>query len=182
MKKVISAGIIVFRHTKDGVKYLLLYHGRNYWNFPKGKLESEETSWQAAIRETHEETGLKSKDLKFIHGFKARERFVYRYGKEKIYKIVILYLAQTEQSQVVTELGKHEGYGWFTHGEAKNILAKHKDSVKILESAYDFLRKKSVPHSKNDTTRENTHIQRSRPASKPTGSVSSSWEHSKQKS
>jgi hypothetical protein len=37
MQKVISAGIIVFRRTPEGIKYLVLYQGRNYWNFPKGK-------------------------------------------------------------------------------------------------------------------------------------------------
>src|SRR3989338_3609685 len=33
VKKTVSAGIIVFRRTTEGIKYLLLYHGRDYWNF-----------------------------------------------------------------------------------------------------------------------------------------------------
>jgi 8-oxo-dGTP pyrophosphatase MutT (NUDIX family) len=36
----ISAGIIIYRKTKDGVKFLILYHGRGYWNFPKGKIST----------------------------------------------------------------------------------------------------------------------------------------------
>ena len=58
MKKVISAGIIIFRKVKGDCKFLLLYHGHNYWNFPKGKLEATERSWQAALREVREDTGL----------------------------------------------------------------------------------------------------------------------------
>src|SRR3989338_6656131 len=123
MQSIISAGIIVFRKTKDGVKFLILYHGGNYWNFPKGKIESEEKSWQAALREVREETGLKSTELKFIENFKAYERFYFRRGKENIFKIVILYLAETKQPKIAVSW-EHEGYGWFTFAEAKHVLSK----------------------------------------------------------
>ena len=63
--KEISAGIIIYRKTLEGVKFLLLYHGGGYWNFPKGKIEAEEKSFQAALREIREETGLIKQDLKF---------------------------------------------------------------------------------------------------------------------
>ena len=68
--KEISAGIIVYRRTKDGPKFLLLYHGGSYWNFPKGHIEGEEKSLEAALRETVEETGLKQEDLKIRNRFK----------------------------------------------------------------------------------------------------------------
>lgn len=141
MKQVISAGIIVFRRTREGIKYLILYHGRNYWNFPKGKVESEEKSWQAALREVREETGLKSTELRFVGGFKTYERFVYHHGKDKIFKLVILYLAETRKPQIAVS-HEHEGYGWFTVSEAKKILSKHHDSVKILEKANDYLHRR----------------------------------------
>ena len=55
-QKEITAGLIVFRKTFEGPKYLLLYHRGSYWNFPKGHVEKEEGSLEAAIRETTEET------------------------------------------------------------------------------------------------------------------------------
>src|SRR3989344_1124613 len=119
MPKIVSAGIIIFRRTKEGLKFLLLYHGRNYWNFPKGKLEGEERSWQAALREVREETGLKSTELKFIENFKAYERFYFRRGKENIFKIVILYLAETKQPKIAVSW-EHEGYGWVNF-----VVGKH---------------------------------------------------------
>lgn len=137
-QRIISAGIIVFRKTREGVKFLLLYHGRDYWNFPKGKLEQSERSWQAAFREVREETGLKSTELKLIGNFKAFEKFFFRRGNEKIFKVVILYLAETKQ-QNITVSDEHEGYGWFRFSEAKKLLSRFKDSVKILEKAYTYL-------------------------------------------
>ncbi len=144
MKKIISAGIIIFRKTREGYKFLLLYHGGTYWNFPKGKLEAEERSWQAALREVREETGLKSTELRFIENFKAYERFFLSRGKEKIFKIVILYLAETRQSNIVVSY-EHEGYAWFTFVEARKIFAKYPENVRILTTAYDFLKKNLLP-------------------------------------
>ncbi len=142
MKKVISAGIIIFRRTKDGVKYLLLYHGRGYWNFPKGKMEKEERSWQTALREIREETGLRSSELRFQPNFKTFERFTFGGKHNPIFKIVILYLAETSQARIrISEGGHEEGFGWFTAREAQRLLAKHKDSVAILRRAHAFLHK-----------------------------------------
>ena len=105
MLREISAGIIIYRKTEDGPKFLLLYHGRGYWNFPKGKIESEEKSFQAAVRETKEETGLNRNDLKFVNNFKVSEKFSFwRRINEKnvrVFKIVIFYLAQTDKKIVL---------------------------------------------------------------------------------
>jgi bis(5'-nucleosidyl)-tetraphosphatase len=137
-QKVVSAGIIVFRKTTEGIKFLVLYHGGDYWNFPKGKLEAEERSWQAAFREVREETGLKQNELKLITDFKEYEKFYFKRGNEKIFKVVILYLAETKQAQI-TLSNEHEGYGWFTFAQAKKMLARHKDNLRILNQAYSYL-------------------------------------------
>ena len=158
MQKVISAGIIVFRRTKEGIKFLILYHGRNYWNFPKGKVESEERSWQAALREVREETGLKSTELRFVGGFKTYERFMYSRGKDKIFKIVILYLAETRQPKI-TVSHEHEGYGWFTFGEAKKVLSKYRESMNILQKAYDYLHRARLRGRSQNPSRPNLIIQ-----------------------
>ncbi|MDP2629405.1 MAG: NUDIX domain-containing protein [Candidatus Harrisonbacteria bacterium] len=142
-KKVISAGVIIFRKTREGKKYLLLYHGRGYWNFPKGKLEQEERSKEAALREVEEETGIKKSELKVIGNFKTFEKFYYRSGKDNIFKVVILYLAETTQSRVIVS-DEHEGYGWFRFSQAKRILSKFTDSVKILERANNYLNRQGA--------------------------------------
>jgi 8-oxo-dGTP pyrophosphatase MutT (NUDIX family) len=139
MDREISAGLIVYRQTEEGPKFLLLYHGGHYWNFPKGKIEEEEKSLEAAIRETEEETGLGLKDLKIKRKFKAYERFTYFRHKKRIFKIVIFYLAETRKRQIVISR-EHEGFGWFLYKDARQLLKFYKDSETVLKRAYDFIR------------------------------------------
>ncbi|MDO8584698.1 MAG: NUDIX domain-containing protein [bacterium] len=139
MKKTVSAGIIIFRRTEDGLKYLLLYAGRGYWNFPKGKIEKAERSWETALREIKEETGLRPSELKFRQNFKAFEKFIFQHEKEKIFRVVILYLAETTQARITISAEEHEGFGWFTFGEAQKVLTKHKDTMEILRRAHRFI-------------------------------------------
>ena len=136
MTTQISAGIIIFRRAELGVKFLLLYHSNNYWNFPKGKIEENERSLETAFREVEEETGLKSKDLKLIRNFKASERFTFkdRVSQDKVFKIVTFYLAETRKKDVKID-GRDEGYGWFKLSEAKAVLGKHKNTFEILKKA-----------------------------------------------
>lgn len=61
-----SAGLLVHRETGSGVEFLLghpggpLWRARDLgaWTIPKGAVEGGETSFEAALREFTEETGL----------------------------------------------------------------------------------------------------------------------------
>ncbi len=141
----ISAGLIIYkrgvdRKGKKELKYLLLYHGRNYWNFPKGKLEQNERSFQAALREAGEETGIPARVLKVEKNFKVTDKFVFQREMEKVFKIVIFFLAESHQSEVRLSC-EHEGYGWFLYRDALRVL-KHQNSIIILKKANDFLNQK----------------------------------------
>ena len=143
-KREISAGLVVFRRERGDIKFLLLYHGGSYWNFPKGKIESEERSLAAALRETTEETGLTRNALRILGGFRAHERYYFRRGGQPVFKIVIFYLAETHSPRVVVSR-EHQGYGWFSYRDAKRILFKYRDSQKVLDQAYQFLRRRQPP-------------------------------------
>lgn len=151
-KKEISAGFIVFRRTEEGPKFLLLYHGHNYWNFPKGKIESEEKSLEAAFRETREESGLAKQELRMAQNFKVYQKFSFRRrfdrpgsprpNKEEpqnIFKIVIFYLAETRNPRIRIS-SEHQGYGWFLYPEAIKIMSRYRASQKMLKQAYDYIR------------------------------------------
>jgi len=138
MMREISAGVIVYRKTEEGPKFLILYHGHNYWNFAKGKIESEEKSFDAALRETREETGLNRSSLLLARNFKTYEKYTFWRGRKRVYKIVIFYLAETTRREIGLS-GEHEGYGWFTYKEAYRVLSRHKDSQLVLKRAYAFL-------------------------------------------
>ncbi len=143
-RREITAGFIVYRKTSEGPKFLILYHRGDYWNFPKGHIESEEKSLTAALRETKEETGLSSRDLRILNGFKAYERFYFKRGGQGIFKIVIFYLAETHSRDVKIS-DEHQGYGWFLFRDAEKILGKYRDSRNVLKSAYDFLHHRRRP-------------------------------------
>lgn len=151
-KREISAGIIVYRRTEEGPKFLILYHGHNYWNFPKGKIESEEKSLAAALRETREETGLSGQDLRLVKNFKTYERFYFRRAGQPYFKIVIFYLAETS-NPVIRVSKEHQGYAWFLYPEGRRILGRYRDSQRVLKHAYDFLRAKSSGRRKPYSSR-----------------------------
>lgn len=153
MRRVVSAGAVIFRRPPDGqVKFLLLYYGRGYWNFPKGKVEEGEQPTSAFLREVEEETGLRATDLRILSGFRTTERytFVDRYverarsvdrtePRPKVFKLVIYYLVEARKREV-TISDEHEGFGWFTYAESLSI-AKYPNTRNILKQAHDFIRK-----------------------------------------
>ncbi len=152
----ISAGIVIYKRMKDRdgkveTKYLLLYHGRGYWNFPKGKIEGTERSFETALRETGEEAGILPGNLRMERNFKESDRYIYQREGNKIFKIVVFYLAQTNQPEIKLS-SEHEGYGWFLYKDAVKLL-KHHNSKFILKKANDFLiRKANVRNQRRPTT------------------------------
>ncbi|MES9523538.1 NUDIX domain-containing protein [Streptomyces capoamus] len=65
-----SAGLLLFRHTADGLEVLLGHMGgplwakknAGAWTVPKGEYEPEEPAWEAARREFREELGVAPPD------------------------------------------------------------------------------------------------------------------------
>ena len=139
MPREISAGIIIYRKTSEGIKYLLLYHGGNYWNFPKGKLEQSERGMDAAFREVKEETGLGKNDLILKDQFRVTNKFFFFRDKRRIFKVVIFYLAQSKKREV-TISQEHNGYGWFVYRQGVKML-KDKSVQDILSKANNLLTK-----------------------------------------
>jgi 8-oxo-dGTP pyrophosphatase MutT (NUDIX family) len=147
MNKEVSAGIVVYRRTKDGVRYLLLYHGGRYWNFPKGHIEpihaegdsaQQEKSLDAALRETEEETGLQRKDLRIDTSFRVVEQYSFVKRGRQVSKKVIFFLAESKK-RMVTISHEHEGFGWFRYRDAHALLEHYKDSEEILRKAKGFI-------------------------------------------
>lgn len=139
----VSAGVIVFRRTDEGMKFLLLYHGGPYWNFPKGKLAEGERSFKAALREVEEETGIKGRDLRFMNWFKVSDRFVF-YTKERkrVPRLVIYYLAETKTQSITIVPREHQGYGWFLYKDALKML-KAPNLRANLKKAYSAITKRA---------------------------------------
>lgn len=120
MKPYLSAGVVVVTPADINWQFLLL-RAYNYWDFPKGKVEPDESPLAAAIREVREESGLT--DLVFHWG----ERYIETqpYGRPK--KIARYYLAQTQTREIIMgdnpELGypEHHEYRWVSLTQARRL-------------------------------------------------------------
>src|ERR1700677_2283415 len=100
-----SAGVIPFRLDGDrGRLYLVLHSAtvrnpRARWEFPKGGVESGESTRQAAAREFTEETSLV--DWSFREGFERTLSYTYIRKGRKVIKTVTYYLVEVRDPQAI---------------------------------------------------------------------------------
>ena len=139
-KEISSAGVIVYMPTLEGSRFLLLHYGHNYWTFPRGKIEKGEESFDTALRETMEETGLVKADLIFFDNFKTQENWIFMKNGRKVHRVIIFYLAQTQKRNIKIS-DEHLGFGWFTFREAQKIFQgdKHSENRKVIRQAFNFI-------------------------------------------
>lgn len=156
MEKETSAGIIIYRHTEEGPRFLMLF--RSYWNFPKGKLDVGEKSFRAALREVWEETGIRGKDLNFIDWFKVQDRYIFRNkAGQKVSKLVSFYLAETKEERIRLSL-EHSGYAWFLYREAMRHLTTP-NLKQNLRKAYGIINhKRGVGRHETHSKRESGNL------------------------
>lgn len=118
----VSAGIIFVRNNNGKYLYLLL-RSYNFWNAPKGHVETGETPLDAAIREVKEEADIDSPDINFKWGKESYITEPFKKGK----KIDIFFVAETTKENISLpinpDLGhpEHEEYKWMTYEEAMSI-------------------------------------------------------------
>lgn len=119
-----GVGGVVF-NSKNEV--LLLRDRSGYWVFPKGHIDSGETSEATVVREVREETGVKAQALDNLH--------TTRYcNSQNIEREVQWFLMRGEGPiRVETEAGM-TGVGFFEIPEARRMLAFSEDE-QLLEAA-----------------------------------------------
>src|SRR3989344_5984488 len=134
MHREISAGGIVWNSKTN--KILLIKDSYGRWALPKGFIEKGETSEQAAVREVQEETGLKN--LKILEKL-GEIKYYYQLKGEKIFKIVIFFLMETEDIELKHEWEVKEAQ-WLEPQEALEKL-EYENSKSLLSKAIEKLRK-----------------------------------------
>lgn len=130
----------MFQRSSGERLYLLLhYHYKgDYWDFPRGNVKSGETTRQAALRETREETGLSADDLIFVEGFEESASWHYRLRGDTVFKRVTYFLAESKRDDVQISR-EHIGYRWLGFADALRLL-RYRNSRKLLLKAEEFLK------------------------------------------
>lgn len=141
MRKVRSAGAVIFRREKKKTLFLILCYKRNkkiWWDFPRGQIEKGENEIETAKREIAEETGIK--DLNFLDGFKEKYKYFFKEGNELVFKENTIFLAETKTKRIKLSF-EHYDYCWLPYEKALEKLT-YKNSKEILEKANHFLQSK----------------------------------------
>ena len=114
LKKEKSCGCIIL---KDG-KVLLIYEKiGQYWGFPKGHIENNETEIETAKREVKEEVGL---DVEID----KEKRYELNYITDKgIDKTTVLYIAKPKSEKVVMQESEVEEVQWCDYETALKIIS-----------------------------------------------------------
>ena len=123
MKYEKSCGCLVVNQGK----VLMIQHNEGHWDFPKGRVENNETEGQTAIREVKEETNI---DV----DVKQSNRYTIEYSpKEGVLKEVVYFIAtnksdvripQESEVQKVEWVGFNEAMDRVTFDNARGVLQR----------------------------------------------------------
>ena len=104
----------------------------NYWGFFGGEIENNETSEDAARRETLEELGYKIKDLELLleQSFKIEGIYGYRY----------IYTDAFYDNKAELKLNEGQGWGWFNMSETASLKMTDLDRY-VIEMLMRYLDK-----------------------------------------
>lgn len=138
MIKQQSAGIITFIENEYEILYLVLHYLSGHWDFPKGKLEPNETLVQAAVRELQEETGLAAT---MLPGFQESLHYMFKERGKLIEKTVTFFVGKTD-TQAIRLSYEHNGYLWLPYEQAHAKLT-YKNAQEILKQAHTFLNERN---------------------------------------
>jgi bis(5'-nucleosidyl)-tetraphosphatase len=132
MKQVYAAGIVVYRLTELGIVYLLIRYSAGHWDFPKGKIEKDESDKQAAFRELYEETGIA--DVQLHPTFFESMKYDFMEPDGTIaHKSVHFFLGSTHQEHVRLS-DEHNSFIWLSYSAAQERLT-HESAKKLLQNA-----------------------------------------------
>ncbi|NLJ98057.1 MAG: NUDIX hydrolase [Tissierellia bacterium] len=132
IEEVSAGGVVLFGNT-----ILLLKKFNGDWVLPKGKVEEGEDISETALREVHEESGVKAEIVKYI----GEVHYSYRSLKEEetVHKVVHWYLMETDKMESVPQ--KQEGFveALFVHADKAAELAKYEAEKKVIQDALKYI-------------------------------------------
>ncbi|MFC6181146.1 bis(5'-nucleosyl)-tetraphosphatase [Lactiplantibacillus daowaiensis] len=138
MSTEVASGAVVYQQKDGHPAYLLLQSATSdFWGFPKGHVEGDETLVETAQREIREETQL---DVQVDAKFKAYTEYDLPNGN---LKQVTLFVSEVPSGVAVTRQTEEiSAIGWFDYAAARERLTY--DNLKqLLDQANAYITKKA---------------------------------------
>lgn len=138
IKTQVSSGGVIFRRTNANYPEIALVavKGGKVWSLPKGIVEKGEETFETAVREVMEETGLSGRVLK-----KIGDISYWYYIKEdnaKCKKTVHFYLLEYISGSTSDHNWEVDNAEWFNINEALEKLS-YKGDKEIVQKAKEML-------------------------------------------
>lgn len=116
---------------------LLMFSAQNqYWEFPKGKVETGERELDTLKREIWEETGIRR--FRLHPSFREYLYYTFRVDHQIIQKVVVYYLFKTGASVRLSD--EHSDCRWVPTEEVSQYL-KHVNQRDLMRRVQLFLKK-----------------------------------------
>ena len=115
--------------------------GKLEWCIPKGHLEQDETSEQAAIREVFEETGLEAQIIQHL----GEVNYQFIQDGSKISKTVHVYLMQQTGGELSFDKDPHKEASELEWVQVSELLARlsHGNETRIAKLAIELIEARS---------------------------------------
>lgn len=119
-----SCGIIPYRRTEEGIRYLVLLQTNGFWSFPKGHMEPFESETDTALRELKEETGLSA-----VLYPDFREMVCYPMSAGKTKQVVVF--PGEVLGEIMLQKSEAIRFHWVDSEQAKALL--HPDFAPVID-------------------------------------------------
>ncbi|MFC6164244.1 MULTISPECIES: bis(5'-nucleosyl)-tetraphosphatase [Lactiplantibacillus] len=136
MSTEVASGAVVYQQKDGHPAYLLLQSATSdFWGFPKGHLEGDETLVETAKREIKEETQL---DVQVDTSFKTYTEYGLPNGN---LKQVTLFVSEVPTGVAVTrQKAEISAVGWFDYAAARERLT-YDNLKRMLDEANAYITK-----------------------------------------
>lgn len=137
LKKDKSYGIIIYRKERNNILYLLVKHRKGHWAFSKGHCEKGETKLESALRELHEETGIRNPTLLSNKTF-IKENYIITNNFPNIDKTIEFFIGKTKKVNIKIDNVEIVDYKWLDYNKALKQIT-FEAAKNTLEKVNKFL-------------------------------------------